>query len=200
MSSQGETAAERPPPQPCPHAPNGKGAAGECASSRAPGELYHETMMDFKNDRKSSDPRKANTNRIISFAKAMTRQRAGGHLFQRDALDSVNPRRRGQCRPRANPGGVFPPARWSRDRTASQLASCESRRKRNRRRCCVTRDPVSSPTRRWAASSAVGAGDDRMGGKTTACSNCHGANLQGMGPVPRGFAEHYAELPGAADV
>jgi len=36
-------------------------------------DYFVQTMMDFKNDlRHSADPRKANTNRMIGFAKAMT--------------------------------------------------------------------------------------------------------------------------------
>src|SRR6516162_9469681 len=55
------------------HYPNGKGRAENAAVSGLPYSYFVQTMMDFKNDlRKSADTRKANTNRMIAFAKAMT--------------------------------------------------------------------------------------------------------------------------------
>ena len=57
------------------HYPNGKGRAENAAVSGLPVEYFVKTMHDFKNDaRKSSDARKANTNRMIAFAKAMTEE------------------------------------------------------------------------------------------------------------------------------
>ena len=47
--------------------PENAGVAG------LPYEYFVQTMLDFKNDlRRSADPRKANTNRMIAFAKGMT--------------------------------------------------------------------------------------------------------------------------------
>jgi cytochrome c553 len=55
------------------HYPNGKGRPENAGVSGLPYSYFVQTMLDFKNDlRKSSDPRKANTNRMIAFAKAMT--------------------------------------------------------------------------------------------------------------------------------
>jgi cytochrome c553 len=55
------------------HYPNGKGRPENAAVSGLPVSYFVQTMLDFKNDnRKSSDARKANTNRMIAFAKAMT--------------------------------------------------------------------------------------------------------------------------------
>src|SRR5690606_29928746 len=55
------------------HMPNGKGRPENAPVAGLPVEYFIKTMMDFKNDnRSSSDPRKANTNRMIAFAKAMT--------------------------------------------------------------------------------------------------------------------------------
>jgi len=48
-------------------------AAGERGRSRTSLQLLVQTMADFKNGlRKSSDPRKANTNNMIRFAANMT--------------------------------------------------------------------------------------------------------------------------------
>src|SRR5215471_10430541 len=55
------------------HYPNGKGRPENAGVSGLPYSYFVQTMMDFKNDkRKSTDTRKANTNRMIAFAKAMT--------------------------------------------------------------------------------------------------------------------------------
>jgi cytochrome c553 len=55
------------------HYPNGKGRPENAGVSGLPVQYFVQTMLDFKNDlRKSSDARKANTNRMIAFAKAMT--------------------------------------------------------------------------------------------------------------------------------
>jgi cytochrome c553 len=55
------------------HYPNGKGRPENAGVSGLPYDYFVQTMLDFKNDkRKSSDARKANTNRMIAFAKAMT--------------------------------------------------------------------------------------------------------------------------------
>jgi cytochrome c553 len=55
------------------HYPNGKGRPENAGVSGLPYDYFVQTMLDFKNDkRKSSDTRKANTNRMIAFAKAMS--------------------------------------------------------------------------------------------------------------------------------
>jgi cytochrome c553 len=55
------------------HYPNGKGRPENAGVSGLPYEYFVKAMMDFKNDaRKSADPRKQNTQRMIQFAKAMT--------------------------------------------------------------------------------------------------------------------------------
>jgi cytochrome c553 len=55
------------------HYPNGKGRPENAAVSGLPFSYIVQAMTDFKSDaRKSSDPRKTNTNRMIAFAKGMT--------------------------------------------------------------------------------------------------------------------------------
>jgi len=55
------------------HYPNGKGRPENAGVAGLPYEYFVKTMSDFKNDaRKSSDTRKTNTGRMIQFAKAMT--------------------------------------------------------------------------------------------------------------------------------
>ena len=55
------------------HYPNGKGRPENAGVSGLPVSYFIQTMNDFKNgNRKSADPRKANTNRMAGFAKNMT--------------------------------------------------------------------------------------------------------------------------------
>src|SRR5882672_10829048 len=55
------------------HYPNGKGRQENAGVAGLPVSYFIQTMNDFRNGlRKSADPRKANTNRMISFAKNMT--------------------------------------------------------------------------------------------------------------------------------
>ena len=55
------------------HYIGGQGRQENAGLAGLPYEYFVQTMMDFKNDlRHSADPRKANTNRMILFAKAMT--------------------------------------------------------------------------------------------------------------------------------
>ena len=55
------------------HYPNGKGRQENAGVAGLPYSYFVQTMADFKNGlRKSSDPRKANTNNMIRFASNMT--------------------------------------------------------------------------------------------------------------------------------
>ena len=55
------------------HYPNGKGRAENAPVAGYPVAYFIQQMNDFKNgDRKSAEPRKANTNAMIAIAKAMT--------------------------------------------------------------------------------------------------------------------------------
>ena len=55
------------------HYPNGKGRQENAGISGLPVSYFIQTMNDFKNGlRKSAEPRKANTNLMVAYAKAMT--------------------------------------------------------------------------------------------------------------------------------
>src|SRR4029077_7178853 len=55
------------------HYPNGKGRAENAPIAGYPPAYFIQQMAEFKNgNRKSADPRKANTNVMIAIAKAMT--------------------------------------------------------------------------------------------------------------------------------
>ena len=81
------------------HYPNGKGRQENAGVAGLPYSYFVQTMADFKNGlRKSSDPRKANTNNMIRFAANMTDDEVEGcgDLFFLDEMDAVDPRGRDQ--------------------------------------------------------------------------------------------------------
>jgi len=170
------------------HMPNGKGRPENAPVAGHPVEYFIKTMMDFKNDlRKSSDPRKANTNRMISFAKAMTDEEIRQAATYFNAMPwtqwirvvevSAVPKTRIQ-------GGMF--LRLD-GRETEPLGNRIIEAPEETERTEVLRDPRSGFVA-YAPMGSIKRGQALVttgsGGKTTACGNCHGANLQGMGPVP----------------
>ena len=170
------------------HMPNGKGRPENAPVAGHPVEYFIKTMMDFKNDlRKSSDPRKANTNRMISFAKAMTDDEIRQAATYFNAMPwtqwirvvevSAVPKTRIQ-------GGMF--LRLD-GRETEPLGNRIIEAPEETERTEVLRDPRSGFVA-YAPMGSIKRGQALVttgsGGKTTACGNCHGANLQGMGPVP----------------
>ena len=170
------------------HMPNGKGRPENAPVAGYPVEYFIKTMMDFKNDlRKSSDPRKANTNRMISFAKAMTDEEILQAATYFSAMPwtqwirvvevSTVPKTRIQ-------GGMF--LRLEGNETepiGNRIIEAPEETERTE----VLRDPRSGFVA-YAPMGSIARGQALVttggSGKTTACGACHGANLQGMGPVP----------------
>jgi cytochrome c553 len=170
------------------HMPNGKGRPENAPVSGYPVEYFVKTMMDFKNDlRKSSDPRKANTNRMIAFAKAMTDEEILQTATYFNAMPwtqwirvvevSTVPKTRIQ-------GGMF--LRLDGNETepiGNRIIEAPEETERTE----VLRDPRSGfvayapmgSIKRGQALATTGSN-----GKTIACGTCHGADLKGMGPVP----------------
>src|SRR4051812_2612723 len=170
------------------HMPNGKGRPENAPVAGIPVEYFVKTLMDFKNDlRKSSDPRKANTNRMIAFAKAMTDDEILQAATYFNAMPwtqwirvvevSTVPKTRIQ-------GGMFLRVEGKETEPLGNRiieAPEETERTevlRDPRSGFVAYAPIGSIKRGQALVSSGG------NGKTSACATCHGANLQGMGPVP----------------
>jgi cytochrome c553 len=170
------------------HMPNGKGRPENAPVAGYPVEYFVKTMMDFKNDlRKSADPRKANTSRMIGFAKAMTDEeiRDAASYFAampwtqwiRVVEANAVPKTRIQ-------GGMFLRLEGSEtEPIGNRIIETPEHTERTE----VMRDPRAGfvayvPNGSIARGQALVTTGNR--GKTIACSLCHGANLQGMGPVP----------------
>ena len=170
------------------HMPNGKGRPENAPVAGYPTEYFIKTMMDFKNDvRKSSDPRKANTNRMIGFAKAMSDEEIRQAATYFGAMPwtqwirvvevSTVPKTRIQ-------GGMF--LRLDGNET-EPIAGRIIEAPENTERTEVLRDPHSGFVA-YAPMGSVARGQALVttggNGKTVACANCHGADLRGLGPVP----------------
>jgi cytochrome c553 len=170
------------------HMPNGKGRPENAPVAGLPTEYFIKTMMDFKNDvRKSSDPRKANTNRMIGFAKAMTddeiRQAAVyfGSMPWTQWIRVVEAKEVPKTRIQ---GGMF--LRLDGKET-EPIGNRIIEAPENTEETEVLRNPRSGFVA-YAPTGSIGRGQTLAttggNGKTIACANCHGADLRGLGPVP----------------
>ena len=172
------------------HYPNGKGRPENAGVSGLPPAYFVQTMMDFKNDnRKSADTRKANTNRMIAFAKAMTPEEIKAAADYFGAIkwtpwikvvetDTVPKTRIA--------GGMFlalEGAEAGKEPIGQRIIEVPEKTEdtetlRNPRSGFVAYAPLGSMKKGETLVTTGGAG------KTTQCAVCHGANLEGLGPVP----------------
>ena len=171
------------------HYPNGKGRPENAGVSGLPYAYFVQTMMDFKNDaRKSADSRKGNTNRMIGFAKAMTDDeiKASAAYFSsmkwtpwiRVVETDTVPKTR-------IAGGMFlvqEGAEAGKEPIGQRIIEAPEKTEdtellRNPRSGFVAYVPPGS-IKKGEALVTNGAG------KTTQCAVCHGAELEGLGPVP----------------
>lgn len=170
------------------HMPNGKGRPENAPVSGLPVDYFVQTMMDFKNDlRKSADPRKANTNRMVGFAKAMTDEEIRQAAVYFGAIPwtqwirvvetNTVPKTRIQ-------GGMF--LRLDGSET-EPIGNRIIEAPENTERTEVMRDPRSGFIA-YAPVGSINRGQALVttggNGRTVACATCHGADLRGMGPVP----------------
>jgi cytochrome c553 len=162
------------------HYPNGKGRAENAPIAGYPVAYFVQQMSDFKNgNRKSADPRKANTNAMIAIAKAMTDDeiKASAEYFGsmkwtpwiRVVETATVPKTR-------IAGGLF----LALDGAEKELLGAR-----------IIEVPVNteaSETLRDPRSGFVAyapAGSISKGAALAkSCGVCHGADLKGLGPVP----------------
>jgi cytochrome c553 len=168
------------------HYPNGKGRAENAGVSGLPVAYFVQTMADFKADaRKSADTRKANTNIMIAIAKGMTNEdvKAAADYFASMTWTPWIKVVEAAAVPKTRiAGGMFLKLDGNEtepigDRIIEVPEDTE--------RTETLRDPRSG----FIAYVPVGSikkGEALVmtGGKTTRCAVCHGADLNGLGPVP----------------
>lgn len=169
------------------HYPNGKGRAENAGVSGLPVSYFIQTMNDFKNGlRRSADPRKGNTNRMIAFAKNMTDEEIKAAAVYFGAM---------KWTPWVK---VIETNTVPKTRLANGLYVKLEGRETEPLGYRVVETPVDGeatealrdPRASFEAYVPVGSvkkGEALVkngGAKTTACGMCHGADLKGMGPVP----------------
>ena len=169
------------------HYPNGKGRPENAGVAGLPVAYFIQTMADFKSEaRKSADPRKANTNLMIAYAKAMTDEdvQAAAEYFAamkwtpwiRVVETATVPRTR-------IAGGMF--LKLEGDKTepiGDRIIEVPDETERTE----SLRDPRSGFTA-YVPTGSIKKGEALVttgGGKTTRCAVCHGTDLKGLGPVP----------------
>jgi cytochrome c553 len=169
------------------HYPNGKGRPENAGVAGLPNTYFIQQMLDFKyGDRKSAEPRKANTNVMIAIAKGMTddeiKQAAEyyGSMKWTPWIKVVETKMVPKTRIAGGmflteEGGEKEPLGARIIETPENTEGTELLR--DARSGFFAYVPVGS-IKKGEALVTTGAG------KTTACAVCHGADLKGMGPVP----------------
>jgi cytochrome c553 len=169
------------------HYPNGKGRPENAGVAGLPTAYFIQQMADFRSgDRKSAEPRKANTNVIITIAKGMTQDeiKAAADYFGsmkwtpwiRVVETNTVPKTR-------LAGGMFLTIEGNEKEPLGQriIETPENAEAtevlRDARSGFVVYVPTGS-IKKGEALVTTGAA------KTTQCGLCHGADLKGLGPVP----------------
>ncbi len=170
------------------HYPNGKGRPENAGVSGLPYTYFLQTMQDFKSGaRKSADARKGNTNLMINFAKAMTDDeiKAAGEYFGSMKWTPWIKVVETNTVPKTRiAGGMFlrlegnekEPLGKRIIETPENVEGTELLR--DSHSGFIAYVPPGSVKKGEALVTTGG------GGKTIACATCHGADLQGLGPVP----------------
>jgi cytochrome c553 len=176
------------------HLPNGNGRPENANITGLSYEYIVQQLIDFRNGaRKTSDPRKANTALMAGFTKSMTDEEIKAAATYFTAIpakpwikvveaDSV---------PKTRPnGGIFITLQGADagveplgDRIIETPVNADDTEiRRNPRSGFIAYVPPGSLKKGEALATA---GVTGSGGKVTACTACHGADLRGLGPVPR---------------
>jgi cytochrome c553 len=169
------------------HYPNGKGRPENAPVAGYPPAYFIQQMADFKNgDRKSAEPRKANTNVMIAIAKAMTEDevKAAAEYFGSMKWTPWIKVVETNTVPKTHiAGGMFLALEGGEKEPLGQRII---EMPENTEATEVLRDPRSGFIA-YAPAGSIKRGEALVtsgGGKTIQCGICHGADLKGIGPVP----------------
>ena len=170
------------------HMPNGKGRPENAGVAGLSVSYFTQAIADFKNGvRKSAEPRKANTNTMITIAKGMTDDevKAAAEYFGSmkwtpwikviETNTVPKTRSAGGMFLKIEGGGTEPTGRRVIE-TPENTEHTEALR--DPHSGFIAYAPVGSLKQGEALVKAGG------NGKTTACAVCHGVDLKGLGPVP----------------
>lgn len=172
------------------HYPNGKGRQENAGVSGLPVSYFIQQMNDFRSGaRKSAEPRKTNTNIMIAIAKALTPEeiKASADYFGAMKWTPWIKVVETQTVPKmVSRGGIWIPiegAGAGQEPIGVRIMETPE----NPERTEILRDPRSG----FIAYAPVGSSNKGEAlvttggnGRTEACGVCHGADLQGIGPVP----------------
>ncbi len=170
------------------HYPNGKGRPSNGGVAGLPVSYVIQTLNDFKNGlRKPGDPRKVNVNQMIAFAKNMTpdEMEAAAEYFASTPWTQWVRVVEARVIPKTDaegsiffkvPGKMTEPIGMRVIETPEDDEQTEPLR--NPRSGFIAYVPPGSVKKGEALVTTGG------NGKTVACTNCHGADLRGNGPVP----------------
>jgi len=166
------------------HMPNGKGRQENAGVSGLPVSYFIQQMNDFRNGlRKSAEPRKANTNAMITIAKAMTPEeiKISAEYFGamkwtpwiRVVEASTVPKM-------VSRGGIWIPVEGG---GSEPISTRVVETPENPERTEILRDPRSGFIA-YVPVGSVKKGETLAKSRALDCGVCHGADLQGVGPVP----------------
>jgi cytochrome c553 len=170
------------------HYPNGKGRAENAGVTGLPVGYFIQQLNDFRNDvRKSAEPRKGNTNIMATIAKGMTpeeMQQAADYFGSMKWTPWIKVQEAAMVPKTRIQGGLY--LKLDGNET-EPIAGRIIEVPENTERTEVMRDPRSGfiayapvgSVKKGEALSTTGGN-----GKTVSCTTCHGADLNGLGPVP----------------
>jgi cytochrome c553 len=169
------------------HYPNGKGRPENAGVAGLPTAYFIQQMNDFKNGvRKSSEPRKANTNTMINIAKGMTEEEikaAADYFGSMKWTPWIKVVESGTVPKTRIAGGMFLTLEGNEKEPLGQriIETPEDAEGtevlRDARSAFIAYVPMGS-LKKGESLVTTGAG------KTTRCAVCHGTDLTGLGPVP----------------
>jgi cytochrome c553 len=171
------------------HYPNGKGKAENAPVAGQPVSYFIQQMNDFRDgNRKSAEPRKANTNAMIAIAKAMTDEEiktAAEYFGSMPFTPWIKVVETAGMVPKTYISvGLFVPIEGGGteplgNRILEVPVDPEGTEAlKNPRSGFIAYAPPGSIKKGEVLVTTGG------GGKTLACGGCHGADLKGLGPVP----------------
>src|SRR5215470_8069627 len=175
------------------HYPNGKGRPENANITGLTYEYFVQQLMDFRNGaRRTSDPRKPNTQLMENFAKSMTDEeiKAAAKYFTAIPATPWIKVVESATVPKTKPnGGMFltlEGADAGNEPIGERIIETpvnahETEFLRNSRSGFIAYVPPGSLKKGEAL---VLTGVTGSGGKVTACTVCHGPELRGLGPVP----------------
>jgi len=169
------------------HYPNGKGRQENAGVAGLPVSYFIQTMNDFRAGlRQSSEPRKANTNLMIAYAKAMTSEEIKETAEYFGAMPWSSWIRVVETKtvPKmVSRGGIWIPVEnGGQEPIGMRVVETPVDAERTE----ILRDPRSGFIA-YAPVGSIKKGETlaRTGGeRTVECATCHGADLKGLGPVP----------------